>query len=134
MQQLPPEVAVIIVDHGSKRAEANDLLLEVARTYRESTRTAIVEPAHMELAPPTIADALGRCVAQGAKTIVVYPYFLAPGRHSTEDIPRLAAEAAKAYPGVALRVSAPLGLDGLMAEIMHERITACLDAQDWPVL
>ena len=28
------EVAVILVDHGSKRAEANDMLLEFASLYR----------------------------------------------------------------------------------------------------
>ena len=36
----------------------------------------IVEPAHMELAEPSIATAFARCVERGATTVVVFPYFL----------------------------------------------------------
>jgi sirohydrochlorin ferrochelatase len=119
-------LGVIIVDHGSRRAESNDLLLNVVRQFAEAAGIAIVEPAHMELAEPSIDTAFERCVARGAKTVVVFPYFLLPGRHWNDDIPRLTAAAARKHPGVRYLVTAPFGLHPLMAEVMRQRIEHCL--------
>ncbi len=115
-------LGVILVDHGSRRQESNRLLLDVAAAYREQSGRRIVEPAHMELAAPSIADAFGRCVAQGATLVVVFPYLLSPGRHWEQDIPRLAAEAAQAYPGVRHLVTAPLGLHPAILGVIDQRI------------
>lgn len=119
-------LAVIVVDHGSRRTESNDLLLAVAEMFRAIAGVSIVEPAHMELAEPSIAAAFTRCVDRGARTVVVFPYFLSPGRHWSQDIPRLAAEAAVAHPGVKHLVTAPLGLHELIGEVMSQRIATCL--------
>lgn len=119
-------VGLVVVDHGSKKSAANDLLLEVADMFKRVSQTPIVEPAHMELAEPSIEQAFDRCVAQGATFVVVHPYFLAPGRHSTTDIPRMTAEAAAKHPGVRFHVTQPLGLDEKIAQIMIQRIDHCL--------
>lgn len=34
-----------------------------------------------ELAEPTIKEAFGKCVQQGASRVIVSPYFLSPGQH-----------------------------------------------------
>ena len=120
----PPDIAVIIVDHGSRLRESNDQLLAVVNEYRRRWPGRIIEPAHMELAEPTIAQAFARCVDQGGRQVVVFPYFLAPGRHWTEDIPRLAAEAAAPFPAVRHVVTAPLGLHPLLLEVIDERIAS----------
>src|SRR3954447_21775448 len=122
MNQDDSQLGVILVDHGSRRDESNAMLLEVVQDFVRPTGMPIVEPAHMELAEPSIATAFERCAARGATTIVVYPYFLLPGRHWHDDIPRLAAAAAKNYPGVRYLVTAPFGLHPLMAEVMRQRI------------
>lgn len=119
-------MGVILVDHGSRREESNELLLEVVRQFVAASGLPIVEPAHMELAEPSIATAFARCAERGARTIVVFPYFLLPGRHWYEDIPRLAEEAARKHPGVRYLVTAPLGLDPLMNDIICQRIEHCL--------
>jgi sirohydrochlorin ferrochelatase len=129
-ENLPLDrTGLIIVDHGSRRSESNDLLLAVADAYRRHSKWPIVEPAHMELAEPSIATAFARCVEQGAQVVVVFPYFLAPGRHWSEDIPRLAAEAAQPFAAQGVRhlVTAPLGLHPLMLEIIEDRVTHCLE-------
>jgi len=102
------------------------MLLDVVRQFAAATGWPIVEPAHMELAEPSIATAFGRCVARGAKTVVVFPYFLLPGRHWSNDIPRLSAEAAREHPGVRYLVTAPFGLHPRMADVMRDRIEHCL--------
>lgn len=126
--QLDPErVGVVVVDHGSRRAESNELLNEVVAMFLRVSRLPIVEPAHMELAEPSIAAAFDRCVQRGAETVVVFPYFLSPGRHWSQDIPALAAAAAEKHPGVRHLVTSPLGLHELLGKVMCERIANCLE-------
>jgi sirohydrochlorin ferrochelatase len=120
------QLGIILVDHGSRREESNSLLLKVVEHFAAATGMPIVEPAHMELAEPSITTAFGRCVARGASTVVIFPYFLLPGRHWHDDIPRLAADAARQHRGVSYLVTAPFGLHPLMAEVMRDRIEHCL--------
>ena len=87
----------------------------------------------MELAEPTIDDAFRRCVGQGAELIVVHPYFLSPGRHWKEDIPRMAAAASANHGGVRHLVTAPLGLHSAMLEIIHTRIVERLEEESGAV-
>ena len=116
------KTAVILVDHGSRREASNQQLLEVVEAYRKHADWQIIEPAHMELAEPSIATAFGRCVERGAERIIVFPYFLGPGRHWDQDIPALSAEAAQACGGVEFLVTAPFGLHALMLQVIDQRI------------
>ena len=125
MELAHEKIGIILVDHGSKHVEANDMLIEVARLVREHLG-GIVEHAHMELAEPTVAQAFSTCVRQGAEHIVVHPYFLAPGRHSTIDIPRLATAAAEQFLDVSFTVTDPLGIDARLIEVVIQRIAAVM--------
>jgi len=116
--------AIIIVDHGSRRDAANQMLDEVAALVQERTSDRVYA-AHMELAEPSIAQAFDRAVAEGARFVFVFPYFLSPGRHSREDIPRLCTEAAGRHPGVDWHCSAPIGLDRIMADLIVHRVGEC---------
>jgi sirohydrochlorin ferrochelatase len=116
--------ALVIVDHGSRRAEANAQLEAVADLVRARLPGWIVRAAHMELASPSVDEAIDACVADGATEIVVHPYFLAPGNHSAVDIPVLARRAGERHPGASVRVTEPLGLDERIAEIVVARALA----------
>lgn len=126
------KTGVIICDHGSRRAQSNDSLKEVARLFGErfADSCAIVEPAHMELAMPDIAAAYEACVLRGAKHIVVLPFFLARGKHFMRDIPSLTSQAAEDFPGTSYQIAEPLGIDDLILDLLKKR----LDANDQPVL
>jgi len=115
--------ALILIDHGSTVAEANELLQQISERMRETPGTDFdfVTHCHMELAEPTISQAFDECVSNGAEEVVVHPYFLAPGRHSTQDIPRMVGEAAASHPGVSYTVSEPLGLHDKIIEVILER-------------
>jgi sirohydrochlorin ferrochelatase len=123
-------LGIVIVDHGSRSDESNHSLAELVdrfvRLYDE--RYPIVEPAHMELAEPSIGSAVGRCVARGADEIVVCPLFLGPGKHWQEDIPRLAAEAAETYAVRRHAVAAPLGIDELILKLLEKRIAEAVES------
>ena len=123
--------AILLIDHGSRRAEANALLNEVVDRVKARIGTgAIVEPAHMEIATPTIAEGFSRCVEQGASLIVAHPFMLAPGRHVKEDLPRLVGEAAASHPGVRFAIAAPLGSHPGIIDAVVERCGAALDADE----
>ncbi len=114
--------AILLVDHGSRRPEANAQLEALAERVRARAGGRIVEFAHMELAPPDIGAGIDACVAGGAAEIVVHPYFLGPGRHTRDDIPRLVREAAARHPGVRVTVSEPLGLHEKLVDVVLERV------------
>src|SRR5439155_10723939 len=120
---------IIIVDHGSRREESNEMLEEVAMLFarRFAELYEVVEPAHMEIAEPSIATAYAKCVERGATRIIVCPFFLGPGRHWTSDIPRLASEAAKLFPQTEYHVTMPLGIDDLILELLAKRVGFCVD-------
>ena len=113
--------AILLVDHGSQLDAANALLDEIADGVRRR-RDAIVEVAHMELAKPSLAEGLARCAARGAREVVVCPYFLGPGRHTSRDIPRLVEEARAAHPGLRVSVAEPLGFDERLVDLVLARV------------
>jgi sirohydrochlorin ferrochelatase len=120
-------VGVVVVDHGSRRADANRRHEAFVAQWTDRERFAVVEPAHMELAEPSIDTAFDRCVGAGATTVVIAPYFLWPGNHWTNDLPALAATAAARHPGVRYLVAAPLGPHPQLLDIVGERVDHCLD-------
>jgi len=119
-------IGVIIVDHGSRRAQSNKMLETFVQEFSTTTDYKIVEPAHMELAEPSIATAFDRCVERGATQVLVCPYFLLPGKHWDQDIPALTQQAAERYPGVSFVVTAPIGLHPMMKEVIRGRIDRCM--------
>jgi sirohydrochlorin ferrochelatase len=105
------------------------MLEEAASIFavRFAERYPIVEPAHMEIAEPSIASAFAKCVARGASRVVVCPFFLGPGKHWTLDIPRLTAEAAAKHPHIKFHVAPTLGIDELILDLLDKRARHCLD-------
>ena len=125
--QTSERIGVIVADHGSRRTESNEMLEQLTRSsIAERLEYDIVEPAHMELAEPSIATAFDMCVERGATMVVIQPYFLLPGKHWNQDIPELAAEAASRHPGVSYLVAAPFGVHPLMADVVSARVEYCL--------
>lgn len=123
---------IIICDHGSRRAQSNDSLKDVAERFaaRFAADCSIVEPAHMELAMPDIAVSYAKCVKRGATHIVVLPLFLAKGKHWTRDIPSLTSQAAAMFPDTTYQIAEPLGIDDLLLDLLKKRF----DADDQPTL
>jgi sirohydrochlorin ferrochelatase len=115
------KTALLIVDHGSRLQAANDMLDDVVDVLRNLSSDMIIHAAHMELCEPTIEEGVDRCVADGAESIIVFPYMLSPGRHATEDIPQMAEEAVSRHPGVSISVTEPFGVHQKLAEVVLER-------------
>jgi sirohydrochlorin ferrochelatase len=117
--------AILLVDHGSRLEAANDLLRKLAERVRtESPAGTVVHFAHMEMASPTIDEGIDACARDGAQEVLVHPYFLGPGSHSTNDIPRLVEAAARRHPGLRTVITEPLGLHDKLVEVVLDRIAS----------
>ncbi|MDB4870557.1 MAG: hypothetical protein JWL97_1561 [Gemmatimonadales bacterium] len=113
---------ILIVDHGSQKREANEMLRAMADLIQAMAGAdVVVRYAHMELADPDISAGFSSCVQAGATDITVFPYMLSPGRHSTADIPRMVTNVAKAFPSVSFSVTPAFGLHEKLAEVVLER-------------
>ena len=123
---MPNHRAILIVDHGSRSESANQLIARVAEQVRERRPDWWVEYAHMEIAKPSFDDGIAACVAGGALEIVVHPYFLGTGRHTSESIPELVAAAVARHPEVTIRVSEPLGPHDILVDLVVARVEVSL--------
>lgn len=114
----------LLVDHGSRRAESNAQLDDMARRVQALVPDAPVAAAHMEIAEPGIAMMVDSLVARGATEISVLLYFLSDGRHSTTDVPALVNAALIKHPSVTARIGHALGPHDALARLLLERAGA----------
>jgi sirohydrochlorin ferrochelatase len=111
--------ALLIVAHGSRRAESNDEVRALTRVVAEraSTQYDKVDCAFLELAEPLIPDGIEALVKVGADEITVVPYFLSAGRHVVEDIPAEVAKV-KLPDGVGVHIAPYVGESDTMVELL----------------
>ena len=116
------ETAVLLIAHGSRRAAANDDLVQLAQLVMQRSDYSIVEVSYLELASPTIPEGGQTCVARGARQVLMLPYFLSAGVHVVNDLEAHRNDLANQFPGVEFRLCPHLGLHPLMAEIVLHRL------------
>jgi precorrin-8X/cobalt-precorrin-8 methylmutase len=126
--------AVLILGHGSRRDEANEVLRRVARMLETEGGFGYVQPAFLELAPPNFHEALDIMVEKGFTDIKVMPYFLYMGNHMRKDLPKAMALGAEKHPGVLLEVTPNIGFHEKLVDIVIDRIEGYEgDGSDVPV-
>jgi sirohydrochlorin cobaltochelatase len=119
--------ALVVVAHGSPRAEANDDLVRVVGDVDLRRMYGIVRAGFLECNAPSIPEAIDLCVAGGARAVIVAPYFLHTGAHVAEDIPAILRAASERHPGVRLLQSPYLGLSEAITEILIARTISALN-------
>lgn len=113
---------LLLIAHGSRRQASNDevrALAEQVRALRDP-RFDQVEVAFLELAEPSIPEALARCASSGAGEITVFPYFLAAGTHVARDIPEALAAFRASRPDIRVRLTPHLGASPSLATSILE--------------
>ena len=114
----PERKALLIIDHGTRRAEANARLGEFARAVAQRRSQWLVAHAHMELGQPDVASAIDRLVEAGAGSIHVHPHFLSAGTHVRETIPGLIDAAREKHASVEITIGDPLGHDERLVDLV----------------
>ena len=119
--------SILLLGHGSPKKDANNLE-RVGKMLHGMLHTGCTEDcvkvAYLQFVEPGIPEAIRECVDQGAKKIILHPFFLSAGMHVTKDIPGMIEEARGRYPGVKFIYTEPLGVHEKLAHIVMERISA----------
>ena len=112
--------ALLLVAHGSRREASNEEVHQLVRRLAEHAgdRFGHIQAAFLELAEPDIVSGVASCVRAGATQVYVTPYFLAAGRHVTQDIPAELARAAKEHPNVRIQLTPYLGQHRAIPELL----------------
>jgi len=120
-------LAIVLLDHGSRREEANVQLDELRERVAARRPDARVFAAHLGVVPPDLQQAIDAAVAEGAERVIVHPFFLLPGKHTATDVPQQVEDARARHPEVDIVHSAALGLDDALVDIVLTRIAAVDD-------
>lgn len=125
------KTAILLMAHGSRIPEANDAVGEIAAMVKEMTGYDIVEVSFREQHLPNIQQGIDACVAQGARRVLLMPYFLFVGAHVQEDLPEEMAQARERHSSVEFAMGGHLGVHRKLAEVEVERIAEALTATGW---
>ena len=117
-------LGILLVGHGSPRAETNERFIALAGRIAARLGMENVLPTFFSIARPDIPDRVAELVARGVRRIVLMPYFLYAGQHVTHDIPALLAECRQRFPDVAMEVLPALEDDPAIEDAVVERLTA----------
>lgn len=119
-------IAILLIAHGSRHSEANADLRHVAESLRGRGAATIVEPSYLEFADPDIDGGGTKCVEQGARCVVLVPYFLSAGVHVRRDLTAARTRLALRFPQVEFRLAEPLGLEPRLLDIVEDRARQAL--------
>jgi sirohydrochlorin cobaltochelatase len=123
---------ILLVGHGSREQPGNDEFLRFCEVARRHLGPEPVEPCFIELATPLVPESLDRCVAMGARRVIVLPVILLAAGHVKAELPHELDEAKERHPGVEFLYGRHLGLDPLVMEIVHERLAEVEEQAGWP--
>ena len=113
---------LLIVAHGSRRGASNDEVRALGARIRDLGDPALdhVDVAFLELAEPSIPEALARLAPAGAREIVVFPHVLAAGTHVAQDIPAARLDFQAKHPDILVRLTPHLGASPSLAGTILE--------------
>lgn len=122
--------SIILIGHGSRKKDANNIetmgrLLH--RMIHPDCSKGCVRVAYLQFAKPVLSDTIKESVLNGAKKIIIHPYFLISGMHVTKDIPEMIKEAKRMYPDVEFIYTEPLGIHEKLVQVIAERIKTAGD-------
>lgn len=104
------ETAVLLVERGSSDPQANADVYRMARLLWEGRQFRTVEVAFVGITTPSMPEGLERCLALGARRVLIVPYFLYTGVLH-KRIAALVAARAAVTPECDFRVASHLGQD-----------------------
>lgn len=114
--------AIVVAGHGSRDADAIREFEALVGMVRERAPAQLVSHGYLEFASPTIGEAVGACVAAGARDIAIVPGVLLAARHAKNDLPAEVQALALAYPGVEFHFGAPFNLHAQLLQLAQQRV------------
>ncbi len=120
------EQAIIILNHGTRRKEAQEEFTAFTVSIRNSLPGYRIEQASMELSKPDLFDAVRKLYAENKRRIAVVPFFVFNGIHITRDISGMIEQLRSEYPDLELLQGRTLMPDERLRDIVLNRIEEVL--------
>ena len=114
-------IGLVVFAHGSRVVAANEAVRAVALEAARQAGMTAHRTAFLELAEPTLSEAVADLAREGVQRVIVTPYFLTMGRHLVEDLPRLLEAARAEHPDLIVEASPPLDGHPDLAGILADR-------------
>ncbi|MCX8131197.1 MAG: CbiX/SirB N-terminal domain-containing protein [Clostridia bacterium] len=115
---------ILILAHGSKRPETENILNSLVEKVKEKTGETLVYPAYLQFSEQNLEKGIGLLAEKGAKKIKIMPMFLFDGIHVTMDIPNELNEIRDKFPGIDIKMSRHIGDDDKLVDIIVDRINS----------
>lgn len=116
---------VVLLAHGSRSgSDTIDGLRDMVNRLQErlAAHRARVVMACLEFIQPDLPQAVGALVAQGVGSIVVMPFLLGQGTHTTDDLEEEIGRALAAHPQARISASQTFGADPALVDIVAARV------------
>ncbi len=112
--------ALVIIAHGSRRQSSNDEVKEIAVQLNNSHDVDydMIKACFLEIAAPQLSNTVADCVAEGATSVVILPYFLNSGTHVVRDIPAIISQIKGKYPALSVSVTDHIGNSPFMLSMI----------------
>ncbi len=116
---------VLLVGHGSRKAEGNEEILRFAGTWRKRHPDWRIEVCFIEHADVLLDEGLDRAAANSSRVLVV-PLIINAAGHVKMEIPQEVDEARARHPGVEFLCTAHLGMGREIYSVLQQRIASLL--------
>jgi sirohydrochlorin ferrochelatase len=113
--------AIVFFAHGSSVESANQAVRVVAAEAARQADVDRYDVAFLELASPTLVEAVEGLIAGGVERITVVPYFLTLGIHLKRDLPAMVSRISETHPGIKISVTPPLDGHPGLASVLADR-------------
>ena len=116
--------SLLLIAHGSKKADAKDEILSLTGKLRERLQGNydMVSCAFLERVTPTVPEKIQEFIDNGAVDILIVPYLLATGTHVAADIPNMVTEFKKLYPDITIRILPHIGTSKEMPFLIQRHV------------
>ena len=114
--------AVLYIGHGSRIEAGTKEAIWFIESSKAFIDVPIQEICFLELAAPSIAEGIEKCVTRGATKIAIIPILLLTAHHAKKDIP-LEIEAGKTkYPNIIFTYGKTFGIHPKIIDSLYDRI------------
>ncbi|HYU21284.1 MAG TPA: sirohydrochlorin chelatase [Chloroflexota bacterium] len=117
--------ALLLIAHGSRDADARDEYARIREALAQRLSDEVVVFSVLEFPDqdhlPSIQEGWRRCVAAGARRVVVLPFFLFPAGHVRDDLPGELEQARAKHLDATLELLPPLGPAEELLDVLEER-------------
>ncbi len=117
--------ALVMIAHGSRREEANTEFIALVERVRNTASWTyeFIEHCFLEIASPSLTEAVDHAIERGARDISVFPYFLNSGNHVLRDIPAMIDHLKRQHPTCEITMLPYVGAFDGMAELIARQVT-----------